>query len=203
MGTAGYLEALGGEDRHHLGEVRRLRRTVCVDKTLDPLDRAVLGLTGSAEQLERYRKLAAKIGAAAGQPVTKVDRNMRRGDRVWAKGGIIAGELKIDSSSFDVNKEVGTASGHAIFTVAVERMVNYYGEGQPTIGDPGRITVAHLINHEWENHTVDPDKDFYDAVPLDSSLIGRKAIYESEHFRQGVSTLLLAIEDTARVAALS
>lgn len=50
-GTAGYIEALKGEDQRHLSEVRNLRRRIWANSDIDSLDRAVLGHTGSESEL--------------------------------------------------------------------------------------------------------------------------------------------------------
>lgn len=119
---------------------------------------------------------------------------------VNARGGIIRTGVRVHSSSFSEERGQGRGSGHAILTIPTEPTFSIYGyhDGRPKIfsGDDVRekeLTFAHIINHEWENASTDPDKDFWDAsrLPL---LIGRKAIYNSEYFTRGVSELLLAIE---------
>lgn len=68
-GAQKWINQLEGVDRQRLTRVRNLRREILEDEEQDPLVRAVLGMTGSPEELAKYQELTAKIGSLAGEPL--------------------------------------------------------------------------------------------------------------------------------------
>lgn len=203
MGTKNYPNAFTAIDKRRLNDVRKLRRSAWSAEMLDPVDRAVLGLTGSVKELDKYRELAGTIGKLAGQPLIVISRIDEKRRVSAASGGIINGDLFVQGSSFDIDNTPGDASGHVMLAVPVSQFVtgnDVIGGVRPPTNPPTEenLTVAYLICHERDNRTSDPERDFYDHMGGDYSLLlGRAAIYKSEYFQQGLSKVLLAMESPA------
>ncbi len=200
MSTNESVKSFDEEARRHLVRVRELRRLAWVDTDLDPLERAVLALTGSKERLTEYQKQVTKIRQLKGEPVIQVvhwEGATKRGKVINALGGIISGEVFVASSDYQ-RSERGTYSGHMLLRVGVSRLVVMENSHcHIDAADPPTIEVGLLVNNESENHGLDPDDDFeeYSGKGQEGlTLIGREDIYNNELFAAGLHTIMLAIE---------
>jgi len=198
MGIETYLDEFAEQRREHLDKTRRLRRDVWRDETLDPVDRAVLGLTGSADQLNQKRGLARTIGQFVGEPLIVINRVGSNGRPSLATGGVIAGELCLGPTTHAYNN-AGQAKGHAELVVPVINLVSLIAPEPHCKNVPGNITVAHINYDESGHSTTNPGRDYTDTILPSSVLIGRRAIFDNDHFKEEdyFRNFLLAIENTA------
>lgn len=214
-------------ENRHLQRVRSVRHEVLKDESLDPLDRAVFGMTGSKEQLDKYRALAELVGDSKSQPIILVQEvgydlrsrpDVENVERVRkATAGIISGGLVPEV------KEWGLLPGRdvdysATLSVPVSPVASYLWSPSRTelSGDHyfldeetsdysdngGKIAVAHFQFAERKNQTTDPLSDVQGINPADDLLVGSEAIYAYERFQEaGVMGLLVKLEERARLQA--
>jgi len=193
---------LQAADRGHLNKIRELRRRIQADESLEPLTRAVLGATGSVEELERYRALAKKIGESAGQPLIMIYNKDRRSDQTKdsvtkAAAGIITGPLRTGGVHFGpsgaVHLEV-PVSPQFIYTDYIHtpgynpqrhRHVKEVRDGSEA------LTVAAFYLAEARNETGHPSGDF--SHGKGSSLVGFREIEVDPLYHQGLSQIVSAL----------
>jgi len=197
VGIETHLEKFGEQRREHLDNIRGLRHQVWLDETLDPIDRVVLGLTSSADQLNQKRGLARTIGQLVGEPLIVINRVGSNGRPSLATGGVIAGELCLGPTAHAYNN-AGQAKGHAELVVPVINLVSLIAPGTNCHNVAGNLTVAHISYDELGNSTTNPERDYTDKILCSSVLIGREAIFDSEHFKEEdyFRNFMLAIENT-------
>jgi hypothetical protein len=206
-------------EKRYLQRHRKLKEQIRMDESLPDLDRAVLGATGSPEELKRYQDLARKIGGLAGQPIIKIEET-QDGKVMNADAGLIAGpvEASLDYWSGVMGDEEKEFSGSTL-KVPVSPSVVYmkshktpicrsrreqemFFDEQNSLYDReekiSRVEIARIWPiKSWvpgRNQITEPSQDFVHRIPFGSVLVGREAIYASSHFSEGVSDILLAIE---------
>lgn len=200
-----YLGIFRDEDKRHLSEVRKLRRTVWADTTLEPLTRAVLGLTGSYDQLNKYERLAARVDEGINEPVVYALGSYPVGPRKSPlferrmRAGIISGPLQIDYA--DLHEESGTMSLSIPvdpLVVVVSGIQNYVRRGKEL--EYRAIHVVTLSNHEFRNDSTNPDMDYSEDshYPV---YIGRDEINRNKSVDKGIDHILGVLQD--EVASLN
>jgi hypothetical protein len=213
--TEQYIEKFQKRDELYLRQVRKLKEQVRNDESLSDLDRAVLGSTGSAEELELYKKIASKVGHLAGQPIIRLTRV--QGEKVVeAEGGLIAGPVEAElSHTAHTTKRFYSSS----LSVPVSPSLAWWAsrgsgrarEEERTFFDEansmydrdrqvGSLVIANINAYQNTSRKVmTPDQDFEHRIDIDTILVGREEIYTSPYFENGVNRVLLALEKRARV----
>lgn len=219
VGTDKWTQKIEAGEKRYLQRFRKLKEQIRADDGLPQLDRAVLGATGSLEELKCYQELALKIGQMAGQPIIKIEKP-EKGKVTRAEAGLIGGPLEasLDYWGGAMGDEEKQFSGSTL-RVPLSPSVVYMRRSESPIcrsrdeqemffGEENylydreekisRMDIARIWPAaSWErgySQITDPSQDFEHKRPLDSILVGREAIYNSEYFAAGASDILLAIE---------
>lgn len=188
-------------EMHHLGTVRNTRRQVRYNGAISPMERSVLGTTGSPETLERIQELTKGIGEKAGQPLIVVEER-EKGEVQKALVGELTGSVLVRSSfssiywsSVERPQQTASVLAQSEPLVLVARE---WGEWQvKEVGTPEDAYVS-LVEIEldewatdWGNDVGDPERDFtVHYAPEDTVLLGEGAIRGSDLFEPDLKTVL-------------
>lgn len=197
-------ETFEKEDHRHLIEVRKLRRQAMFNPDLDELSKAVLGVTGSSELLNKYKKLYKDIEQVIGEPYLSI--KLKNDELDSSTGGIIAGEPVIETYKYSAGSEYYEPD-YVGFKLSVPTKLNI--SSRHWLRDKsymGKISRAWNIKSEevatvWSDESINltsyPEEDYHelDHVRQGILLLGRAAIYQSEYLAKGAFKTLLAIEE--------
>jgi hypothetical protein len=216
LGTAKYREKFDAADRQHMRRVRKLRAQVLEDESLPDLDRAVLGATGSFEELYRHQRLAEKIGSLVGQPIIRIDR-IEREQVTEASGGIVLGPVEASSNSTPRSDEKHFHNSKLSVPVSpsiswwvsrsmrpVYEQEKVFFDQENTMYDKDRgiskleiANISAVYPYRQAFKVLDPYSEFEHRIPHQDVLVGREEIYNHDLFSHGIHKVLTALDGRA------
>jgi hypothetical protein len=201
-----HLRKFEDNERRRLSAARALRLAVRKDMSLPELERVVLGITGSAEELAAAQQRADLVIENLGEPIVVVDRAAQL-PFLRATGGIICGSMTTAHSFTALSGSRGH-SGHVKLEVPVIELVSthdgmiFHGKEGTLDEVPEAVTVDHFISQESDNTGFEPRDDYTNYIDKADVYIGRRALYSEFDTRQAAD-FLAAIEQTAPRIPLS
>lgn len=223
-GTDKWVSKFEDSKRRYSQRVETLKLEIRADESLSDLERAVLGATGSAEELKRYQDLALKVGRLSGQPIVALQR-VEKSKVVEAHAGIISGpaevELDYHESIHGGRRAKDGFTGSKIRVPVTPGVVyhDFRNTGRHPANDSkslffdsessmydrdeeqSYVTIARFsVPYEFEHSSRqidDPYQNFTNGIDLGSVLVGKETIYNSSYFTIGLSKILLGLEGHA------
>lgn len=192
-------------DFYYLRAVREVRLGARLDGSMDDLDQAVLGTTGSTEALTRYRQLARQVGEQAsaeqsGGPVIDIEATTKDGNSVQrALVGRVSDRPMLVRANFLSGEALGIRAPQqrASLKMEAQRVKRYtHRDGDWHVsaahGDNVWMEMATIELDESLNRSFDPEQDYTvkDRVGQGKLLIGQEAIRASQLFEPDLQDIL-------------
>lgn len=217
------VEMLQAEKLDYVAKIRHIRRQLMASKSRNPLSQAVLGMTGSEAEMNRYRSLAEKVVEQTGEPLVVIKNTLplhpESGANITvqrAEAGIITGPLAVkigNNHTPKLKRPLDETNYFVQLQVPVRPKLLYYvnsTSGEDFVFDyqthtdpPSRNCLINVADFAWHQERRgsenDPSKDVFNAVDFENVLVGRTAIYGHQLWHHGIVGILDALEQEAKL----
>lgn len=215
-----WVDAISENDRAHLERARELRVQIFEDESMDPFDRAVLGLFGrESGAATYYNSLRNKVAESVGQAIISVTTLEPKGRVIGASAGIIDGgiETELDvyrGGQYSQEEFAESPRCSAVLSVPLRPIMSFSSRRNDWLGRDGDryffdkdITGEDKIGGDLAIFYMHTDikqntKGIHAADDVkirgqEALIIGREEAYSSPLFMKGVGDLLAVLEQHA------
>jgi hypothetical protein len=176
---------LDASRKRYFQRVEKIKDEIREDDSLSDIERAVLGVTGSPYELQRYQGLAADIGKLAGKPIVVIpliDGEPSGGVR----GGIIAGA--VEAKFFDEHAPRIASE----LRVPVTNGFEWYSDAGDCRDTRGFVRIAQFSS--GGTGYAEETKGYHNMIMPEGVLLDRRAINRSPYFNREVNVMTQIVD---------